>query len=352
MTQRILNIISGKDPSLKASAMRCLMSVLTPGYAMANGIRNTLFDAEIKKSHPLGRLTISVGNLTTGGTGKTPMVGFIVSQLLAMGQHPAILLRGYKATDNHGSDEAAVYRTQFGDKVPVIANPSRVEGAATALRDHPDTSCFVLDDGFQHRKAARDLDIVLIDATNPFGYNHLLPRGLMREPKTALKRADAIIITRCDQASPEALAKLDQTLTRITGEAPLAHASHQWTGLVDTQDQPHDLSLLKTKPIIAAIAIGNPAAFERTLRQHTDRVLDVIVQPDHHAWSADSVNALTQSAITQNALLLTTEKDYVKWPKLDQHAPVYRVKLEIGFGAGQEQLTALIQGMFATDAHR
>jgi tetraacyldisaccharide 4'-kinase len=346
MTQRIIDIISGKDTSLTASLTRSMMSLLTPGYALANGVRQKLFDAGLKKSYALGRPTISVGNLTTGGTGKTPMVAFLVQSLLAMGHRPTILLRGYKSTDAHGSDEAAVYIKQFGEQVPVIANPSRVEGAATALRDHPQTSCFVLDDGFQHRKAKRDLDIVLIDATNPFGYGHLLPRGLMREPMSALKRADSLIITRADQVPPETLAKLDQTITRITGKAPIAHASHQWIGLLDTQDNEHDLQLLNGKPCYAAIAIGNPAAFGNTLQTHASDIKDMIIKPDHHAWPPEEVKSIVERAKTENAIVITTEKDYVKWPRLDANDPVYRVKLAMGFGDANEQqaLTDLIRG--------
>lgn len=353
MTQRILEIISGKDTSLKAQATRCLMSILTPGYALANGVRNKLFDVGIKKSHALGRPTLSVGNITTGGTGKTPMVGFIVQSLLDMGHRPTILLRGYKSTDAHGSDEAAVYVKQFGNQVPVIANPSRVEGAQQALAQFPGATCFVLDDGFQHRKAKRDLDLVLIDATNPFGYDHLLPRGLMREPVSALKRADAVIITRSDQVPPEVLRQLDQTIERITGQKPIAHASHQWASLLDTQDQSHDLELLHDKPCYAAIAIGNPDAFGNTLRSHASDIQDVIVKPDHHAWLPEEIIELVQRAKADNAMLVTTEKDYVKWPQLSISDPVYRVKLAIGFGDTSEQdaLVKLVQGILATDEH-
>lgn len=353
MTQPILDIISGKDTSLKAKATRCLMSILTPGYAIATTTRAKLFDLGIKTTHPLGRPTISVGNLTTGGTGKTPMVGFIVQHLLSLGQQPAILLRGYKATDTHGSDEAAVYRNQFGERVPVITNPSRVDGAQNALTQFPGVTCFVLDDGFQHRKAARDLDIVLIDALNPFGYDHLLPRGLMREPKTALKRADAIIITRSDQVSPDVLSQLNQTIQHITGKAPIAQASHKWVSLLDTMNRAHDLAILKTKLVIAAIAIGNPDAFVRTLNVHASNVHDMIIQPDHHAWPPEAIHTLVQHARDHDALLITTEKDYVKWPRLDPDTPVYRVQLAMGFGNDTQQqvLINMIQNVLTGADH-
>lgn len=342
MTQKALDIISGKDQCFCASVTRCLMTALTPAYALANGMRNKLFDLGIKPQIPLGKPTISVGNLTTGGTGKTPMVAFIAQTLLDMGQHPTILLRGYKATQEHGSDEAAVYRTQFGESVPVITNPSRVHGAQQALTQFPQTTCFVLDDGFQHRKAARDLDIVLIDASNPFGYDHLLPRGLMREPKVALKRADAIIITRSDQP-PEVLVTLDQEMKRIAGQLPIAHAAHQWHGLMDASDQPCDLTRLKKYPVIAAIAIGNPDAFIKTLNEHADDVRDVLIEDDHFAWSPEVILKLVQRAKDENAILITTEKDYVKWPKLEKNSPVYRVDLQMGFHDGQDALIELIK---------
>ena len=349
MTQKALDILSGKNRSFAASALRCAMTAATPVYALANSIRNRLFDTGLKKQTPLGRPTISVGNLTTGGTGKTPMVAHIVRTLLAMNHRPAILLRGYKATAQHGSDEAAVYNTEFGDRVVVIANPSRVQGAKQALIANPKISCFVLDDGFQHRKAARDLDLVLIDASNPFGYDHLLPRGLMREPKSALKRADAIIITRSNQVPPQApespeapeasesLTKLDQQIQAITGKTPIAHASHQWVSLLNINNESCDLALLADGPVIAAIAIGNPDAFVQTLREHASNVRDVIIEPDHYAWPPEVIHALVKRARLESAILLTTEKDFVKWPTLEQNAPVYRVNLEMGFASKSEQ---------------
>ena len=147
---------------------------------------------------------------------------------------------------------------------------------------------------------------------------------------------------------------MDQTILDITGKAPIAHASHQWVGLLDTQDHPHDLELLNSKPCYAAIAIGNPDAFGNTLRLYASDIKDVIIKPDHHAWSPEVIRGLVKRAKADNALLITTEKDYVKWPKLDDNAPVYRVKLAMGFDDASEQdaLQQLVQGILATDAHR
>ncbi|MFG0248500.1 MAG: tetraacyldisaccharide 4'-kinase, partial [Phycisphaeraceae bacterium JB051] len=175
-----------------------------------------------------------------------------------------------------------------------------------------------------------------------------------REPMSALKRADSLIITRADQVPPQAIAKLDQTITNITGKAPIAHASHQWIGLLDTQDNEHDLQLLNGKPCSAAIAIGNPAAFGNTLQAHASDIKDMIIKPDHHAWPAEEVKAIVEQAKAQNAIVITTEKDYVKWPKLNADDPVYRVKLAMGFSDATEQdmLIEMVQGTLATDAHR
>src|SRR5580658_2492398 len=175
---RFRQIMGGEDSSPGAIALRTAAAIAEPFYAAATDLRNRLYDWSILKTHPLGRPTVSVGNLTTGGTGKTPIVQWMTRRLLAEGHKPAILMRGYKSTANGGSDERALLETP---QIPVIADPDRRGGAIMALRQHPGTTVFVLDDGMQHRRAARDFELVLIHAAHPWGYGHVFPRGLLRE---------------------------------------------------------------------------------------------------------------------------------------------------------------------------
>ena len=250
--------MSGEDVSLRGGCLRAGLSAAVPLYALGNAARSAGFKLGLKRTRSLGRPTVSVGNLTTGGTGKTPMVGWVVRELLERGHRPCILLRGYR-----GGDEAEEHRLLLGDRARVEPNPDRVVAAGMALKDDPSITCFVLDDGFQHRRAQRDLDLVLIDATNPWGYGAMLPRGLMREPKSALKRADYVVVTRSDQVPPEELAEIDAQIKALTGKPPIAHAAHGWVGLRDASDEEHGLSVLNNKAVMGVVGIGNPGALRQ-----------------------------------------------------------------------------------------
>ncbi len=173
-------------------ALEAVAACVEPLYATVMRIRNALYDKGYFATHSLGRPAVSVGNITAGGTGKTPVSIWLATKLAKSNHHPAVLLRGYKTTAEGISDEAEVLRNSLAGIAPVIVNRSRVRGAAAALRDHPDTTVFVLDDAMQHRGAKRNFDLVLINARNPFGFDRILPRGLLREPLQELRRASAV----------------------------------------------------------------------------------------------------------------------------------------------------------------
>jgi len=343
---RLLQAITGEDTSVRGGLLRGALCAATPVYALGNAARSAGFAVGVKRSHALGRPTVSIGNLTAGGTGKTPMVGFVVRQLVARGQRPCILLRGYR-----GGDEAEEHRQLLGDMIHVEPNPDRVAAAQIALGEDPSITCFVLDDGFQHRRARRDLDLVLIDATCPWGFGSMLPRGLMREPRSALRRADAVIVTRADMVDPSALATLNSEIKHITGRPPIAHAQHAWTGLRDADDAALDLSTIADLNVMGIVGIGNPAAFAKTLKQHAGHVVHCEQLPDHHDYSKAQLLRLIDLAETAQArAIVTTEKDWVKWSVLleDQALPmpIYRADLSIRFRDGEEQLVALLDQMF------
>lgn len=340
----LLNVMSGRDRSARARLMRLGLGALTPGYRAAVMARNAAFDTGVRKPTRLGRQTISIGNLTTGGTGKTPMVMHVATRLLEIGAKPAILLRGYAAGAS-GSDEAMQYRGELPD-VPVEPDPDRAAGARRVLAAHPDVGVFVLDDGFQHRQVHRDLDLVLIDATNPFGYDRLLPRGLLREPVGALRRADGVIVTRADQATRDALADIEDRIAGAMGKPPLAHAAMRWAAYRHN-DALAPAERLRGVKVAAICGIGNPVAFERTLRQHVRNVALLRVFGDHHAYTqADWFSVLGDARRAGAEALVMTEKDWVKWQLLEQHEetlPVYRPILSIEFLDGSEALDALLR---------
>ena len=258
-------------------------------------------------------------------------------------------MRGYR-----GGDEAKEHRERLGDAAHVEPNPDRVAAAQAALGFDPPPTCFLLDDGFQHRRAQRDLDLVLIDATNPWGYRSMLPRGLMREPKSALRRADAVIVTRADQVPGDTLAELDREITAITGKPPIAHAEHTWVGLLDDKLRDIPLSSLAEQSVMGVVGIGNPAAFVATLERHAGRVVHCEQYPDHHAYTRKLLLQLIGLASEAGAsAVVTTEKDWVKWEVLledEQPAlPIYRAQLEIRFRDGEAALRAMIDDFFKSN---
>jgi len=339
--------MAGEPACCCGAATRAALSVAMPLYAAGVAARSACFTLGLKRSYPLGRPTVSLGNLTTGGTGKTPMVVYVVQQLISAGHRPCILLRGYR-----GGDEAEEHRQRLGNSARVEPNPDRVSAAKAALSDDPSITCFVLDDGFQHRRAQRDLDLVLIDATNPWGFGHLLPRGLMREPKTALRRADAVILTRSDQVEPDTLHALDREIEQLTGHRCIAHAQHAWVGLRDSKSERHDLNTIADKTVMGVVGIGNPQGFERTLRQHAGRVVHCEAMPDHHRYTRKTLlkfNELAEAAGAQ--AIVTTEKDWVKWADMlageELAVPIFRAELAMRLSVGEQALQELIRSRIA-----
>lgn len=333
-------IMSGEDRSLSAMLMRLGLSCASPFYRAAIAARNAMFDWGLRKPVKLARPVISIGNITTGGTGKTPLVMELARRLLALGAKPGILTRGYRGGTKAGeaertSDEVELFRTEFGDAVPVEVNANRAAGAARMLGKNPGISLFLLDDGFQHRQVHRDLNIVLIDATQPFGYERMLPRGLLREPVKNLSRADVLILTRCNEIEPAHIS-LIETKFGAASKNGLVHAELHWSEMKGIDGSRRSIEDLKSIPLLAFTGIGNPAAFETMLRRHAADVRGVRVFPDHHAFSEADVRGLIEDAKSCGAMaLVTTEKDWTKIGSLiDWSAvglPLYRPVLRIEF---------------------
>jgi tetraacyldisaccharide 4'-kinase len=354
---RLHAIMSGDARDLRARLARVAMSCAEPFYRAAVGVRNAMFDWGIRKPKKLPRPVISVGNITTGGTGKTPMVIEIARRLLEMGAKPAILTRGYKGKmdgSDRTSDEVEVFRRTLGDSVPVEADADRVAGAAKLLLRVPDIDVFLLDDGFQHRQVKRDVNIALIDATAPFGFHRLLPRGLLREPIKNLRRADFIVITRANEIEERKVNHILAFLSQGDGlsasvfllfEAVFqlrngrciqgVRATQMWTHLLESP-APKAIDVIRDCPVFAFTGIGNPAAFEKMLRRYAPDVRGFHAFPDHHAYTTDDLRSVIADAQAAGAqAIITTEKDWVKAaPLLDwtqQPIPVYRPVLRIEF---------------------
>jgi tetraacyldisaccharide 4'-kinase len=326
-------ILSGRDTSLRGRVVRGLTAVAEPGFAAIVAGRNLAYSREWIGSRRLASPTISVGNITTGGTGKTPVVRWLASRLSETGKHPAVLLRGYRSTAEGISDEQQLLARGLTDAIPVVANPNRFAGAEQALRQNGKIDTFVLDDGFQHRKVKRDFDLVLVNATEPFGFGRVLPRGLLREPMAGLGRADGLLITRSSQVEAATLAEIESTLRKYNSAAPIYHADHVHTA-VWMPGSGQRLPIVATERCFVFCGIADPRAFTEQL----PNCVGHLWFSDHHDYAADDLRKVTEQAAAVGAeRILTTEKDWVKIAKLPEVGEIGVVEMKIRFAGDDEQ---------------
>lgn len=296
-----------------APVPRPIGSIAEPVYRRIVNARNRGFDAGRRVTR-LPVPVISVGNLSVGGTGKTPMVRWVVETLRSLGRHPGVAMRGYGAAPGQPSDEQREHADRMPG-VPVVANARRVDAARELIEEHQ-ADAIVLDDGFQHRFIARDLDIVLIDATrSPFA-DRCLPAGWLREPAASLSRAGAVVITRTDLAEPGATAAIEAGVREIAPNALIARSRHAWSCL-ETPDGEQPIEWLRGRAVVAACAIGNPEAFVAQAESAGARIVGRLIRRDHHEWTRADADRFARSASGEpGAVLLTTHKDWVKWRRI------------------------------------
>jgi tetraacyldisaccharide 4'-kinase len=296
-----------------------------------------LFDGGWKQVSHAGVPVISVGNLTVGGTGKTPCVEYVARRLIDWGRNVAILSRGY-GSQQGPNDEALVLENNLPD-VPHLQGANRVDLAKTAV-DKLQRDVLVLDDGFQHRRLARNLDLVLIDATEPWGFGYLLPRGLLRESPDSLRRAGAVLLTRCDQVDSATLTRLQEQVARLAPQTPVIVTSHRPTKWINSERAKQPLDKWKGQSAAAFCGIGNPEAFRRTLLDLGIGVTAFRAFPDHHAYTPDDVRALDDWVKeTTASVVVTTQKDLVKLcqTRLGEKE-LFALRIQLHIDAGQDEL--------------
>lgn len=328
--------MSGRRRGPAAWATRLALGLAAAPYSAVLGIRRAAYRRGILPARRAEKPVISVGNLTAGGTGKTPMVAWVVGRLIEMQRRPGVLTRGYKAAGGV-SDEASLLTQLCGPEVPVVVQADRTAGAAQAVAQGADV--LVMDDGFQHRRLHRDLDIVLIDATNPLGFGHVLPRGLLREPTSALADADAVVITRSDAVEPGLLQSLSGRLASLAPRASLHHAVHRPLCVIDEHGRRQDLKAIAGRKVAAFCGIGNPEQFFDTLGRLHARVACKRSFDDHMPYDQSMIDSLSrQTCICDAELLVTTTKDHVRLGSLRFDRPVWQVVVEMDVTVGREQL--------------
>ena len=290
---------------------------------------------------------ISVGNITVGGTGKTPVVEYIARYLQAQGKRVAILSRGYAASIRQEdsftdkgicNDEYLLFKENIPD-IPNILNKDRIKGGLEAIKRFQ-AECLVLDDGFQHLCLARDLNIVIIDALNPFGHEEIIPRGMLREPLKGLKRADMIMLSHVDQCSRDKVVVLTNRLREITGAVPVIETVHKPICLESTKDTTQlDINCLRGKRAFVFCAVGNPVSFRKSVENLGAEIAGFRVFPDHHVYTLSELQELNAEAksIKPDAIVIT-QKDRVKIGNnlLIWEFPLWTLKIEICIVSGYE----------------
>lgn len=338
-------LISGQVAPLAGIPLRLLLVVLSWPYGLIVRLRNGLYSRRWLSVHRVSVPVLCVGNLTAGGTGKTPLVVWLTHLLTEKGLRIAILTRGYKTQRGTLSDEPAELAAACSG-VAVIVNPDRVAGAIEAVRSHG-AQVLLMDDGFQHRRLARDLDIITIDATAPFGYGHLLPAGLLREPVSGLARAHAAVITRSDQVPDEQICRIEQRIGQINPQLPVARTVHAPVGVRHIDGSETDLEELKGRRVFAFCGLGNPTAFFRTVEACGSVLVGSLAFNDHHTYTNRCLADIYEKSQSHKAeLVLTTSKDWNKIaPLIPFQAPLPTACLavELQFQAADAQLTSLIE---------
>lgn len=341
---------------LGLSSLMLLLAPFSLLYGLIVMLRNRLFDRGLLKSEKLPCRVISIGNLTVGGTGKTPMVICLARMLREQGCRPAVLSRGYGGTSKlpvnvvSRGDGPLMGQSEAGDEpvliakaltgVPVLTGPRRVLTGDWALKNLS-ADVLILDDGFQHQHLFRNIDIVLLNAVSPFGNGRLLPGGPLREPLNALKRAGIIIATGThdDVAAGRPITLPDGI------QAPIFRCYYHPRDLVQgSPEKSFPLEFVKGKRICAFAGIGNPMAFLKTLRALGAEVAVFMPFPDHHRYKPANATLISERARQYQAeMIVTTEKDRIKIEAFDFMLPgLYCLRIGMEFLSGREDFERLL----------
>ena len=361
----VLEVITEQRRDLRASVVRFLLLVLSKVFGVAVKLRRLLYDIRLLRDTTLGIQVISVGNLTVGGTGKTPVVEKFARELRDQGRQVAILSRGYRSKpkpllqqivgklllreettpprvvsdgksllldSETAGDEPYMLASNLKDVV-VLVDKDRVKAGRYAIEKFG-CDTLLLDDGFQYWKlAGRRKDIVLVDCQSPFGNEHLLPRGILREPPSHLSRATFVFITKSDGDT----ARLRARLARHNPTARIIECVHHPLYFEDVfTGQQHGLQLIKGMKVAALSGIAQPESFEESLVRLGAELVYAKRFADHHRFSQQEIiNAINRSKKRQADAILTTQKDAVRCPKIDRRdLPMFFMRVEIKILAG------------------
>lgn len=337
-------LVSGRWRGALGVGLRGVLAAAEAPYAYFVRRKNAGFDSGRVKPAAVDASVISVGNLTVGGTGKTPLVLWITRWLNERGEAATIISRGYGRKAGVSNDEALELAARLPG-VTQIQNPDRVAAARQALAAIP-RQVLLLDDAFQHRRIARDLDIVLLDALEPFGYEHLLPRGLLREPVNSVARAHVIALSRADAVDESRRDEIRERVGTLAPQALWLELVHQPTALVSYGGARQPLDAWRGRRVAAFCGIGNPAGFRHTLASGGLEVADFRELPDHFAYPPRAIADLEawlrgQAGI---AAAVCTRKDLVKLPREKLGGlPLLALEIDLAITSGKEQFEEVLK---------
>lgn len=342
-------IVNGRKTGPAAGVARGVLQVLELPYRLVVELRNRRYDRDLEAVQRVPVPVVSVGNLTMGGTGKTPMVAWLANWFRRREIQPVIVSRGYGSRSGEANDEARELAEQLPD-VPHVQHADRVRAAQQAIDEHG-AQVILLDDGFQHRRLHRELDIVLVDALCPFGSEHLIPRGTLREPVQSLGRADVVILTRSDMRSEAQREWVRKRVAKVSPQTLWLEAAHRPVGLVDAERRPIPLARLRDKPIVCFCGIGNPDGFKHALAQLGCQIVGFLAFSDHCAYGEHEIKQL-QSAVADSSpiAVVCTRKDLVKIPLENiNEAPLWALSIELDMLSDGEPLESKLSGLISQD---
>ena len=369
LEQFAIDVILNRRKGFRASVIRLLLSIMSIIYRFLVSLRLWLYKSRIKREHNLGCLVVSIGNLTVGGTGKTPIVEKFAKALTAGGRRVAILSRGYKSakpsiktkikskiqgnpisqepprvvTDGKevfldsetAGDEPYMLATNL-EGVAIVVDKDRVKAGLHAIKEFG-VDTLLLDDGLQYLRLKHRLDVVLIDKYSPFGNEKLLPRGTLREPPKNLNRASYIFITKCDGSSNEELIKRIRKYNRTAEIIECAHKPKYLENIDSGEKLP--LEHLKGKDIGTVSGIAVPESFEDGLKNLGANVELTRRYTDHHRYRKREIQKFIDQCLNRDLdMIVTTEKDYVRFPDVDlnENMPIFFLRVEIGILSNEE----------------
>ena len=373
--QYFLELIIGKRKTPKDQLMLLLLFVISRFYRAVVQFRMWLYDKRIIRNRAIGCLVVSIGNLSCGGTGKTPVVEVFAKTLSHKGRKVAVLSRGYRSKQRslwvtmtqkfsskkmevppkvvsdgknllldsaYAGDEPYMLANNLTDVV-VLVDKDRVKAGLYAI-DEFGTDTLIMDDGFQYMSLKPHINIVLVDSTDPFGNHHVLPRGILREPVKNIRRADYVFLTKSTGGNH--LRHLKAFIRRHNRRAEIIECCHKpmYLEKVYKKGEREPLEMLKGKRVAALSAIAVPESFEAFVRQLGGNIVEAQHFADHHRFTQQEIIDFINQAKKSNAeMIITTEKDAVRMPRLErQDIPVYFMRVEIDIISGQESFDQCI----------